>query len=90
MKLKLPWRKKEGLEQEPEREASYPPPDGAPWKVWYDGWSHSQPPAEVAVEIWRKEWREPKTIIPANMSPWMNVAGLYWRALPKNSGIDFA
>ena len=76
------------------RKPEPPPPEPLPlpgdgWLPWLD-----QRPAHVkvfhrqvpfqhrAVEIMRREWDEPQTIRPTEMSPWMNVNGLYWRPLP--------
>lgn len=63
------------------------PGDG--WMPWID---HRPPHVKLAnretpymhraVEIMRREWDEPHTVKPAEMPPWMNVAGLYWRPLP--------
>lgn len=59
-------------------------PPGEGWKLWSlpmqnraPGYVH--PYAYVEVEIWRKGWRETKTVNPRVMHPATNVIGLHWR-----------
>jgi hypothetical protein len=43
-------------------------------------WEYAPPPLNwLYLEIWRREWPGPRIITPAEVSPEMNVAGLYWR-----------
>jgi hypothetical protein len=44
----------------------------------YWEWLHVRPTADV-IECRRLEWRGTEIIRPAECSPFMNVAGLYWR-----------
>lgn len=78
----LPWRKREEEAQnfrdklatviQWEREA-----EAAGWREW----RFFPPPKTIGVvEIKRREWHTISFIDPTEMAPWVNVAGLYWRA----------
>ena len=43
-------------------------------------WAWTPPPLNwLYLEIWRREWPAPRFVAPCEVSPEMNVAGLYWR-----------
>jgi len=50
-----------------------------PDRMWVP-YCYLPPPLNwLHIEIWRREWAGPRIVSQAEIPPWLNVDGLYWR-----------